>query len=357
MLKYRVIQPSRLTQMPQNDRAFNAAALELFRAQTRENPIYRAYCRSLAQPAPRTFEQIPALPVSAFKFHRIATFPQTKTSRVFLTSGTTHGGLRGKHGFKDLRFYDAAVQAHFKECVLPDLKPEKKIALVFLVERADEKPESSLCHMGGRVQKYFGAGKPFYALTRRGSDWDALTRHLEKMTSAGRKILIFATTFALADYLDFLAEKNIRLVLPKGSRIMETGGFKGRRKEIARPLLIKSIDRRLGIPARFVVNEYGMTELSSQFYDLSLKRGRAVSIKSIPTWTRVLIINPLTGRPVPKGRRGLIRVIDLANRDSCLAIQTEDEGRLVKGGFEILGRRKGADLRGCSLTFEEMRAL
>lgn len=340
-----------------SDEAFGRAALELFEFQKKRNPVYAAYCRQNGAADPRRWQDIPALPVSAFKFHRVACFPKARTVRTFLTSGTTRGALRGRHEYADLRAYDATVRRLFREYVLPDLPPGGRIRTVFLTQPAEERPESSLSYMGGRVQRFFGKGKAFHALDRGGLKTDELIRHLQKARSAGRPVLIFTTTFALADLLDHLEAQGLRIDLPRGSRILETGGYKGRRTEVARPELVQRAARRLGVPATFIINEYGMTELTSQFYDRSLVTGRAASAKGIAPWTRVLIVDPVTGRPAARGKRGLIRIFDLANRGSCLAVQTEDEGRLVPGGFEILGRRKGADLRGCSLTFEEMRGL
>lgn len=340
-----------------SEKAFERAALGLFEFQKERNPVYAAYCRQNGAADPRRWRDIPALPVSAFKFHRVACFPKSRTTRTFMTSGTTRGGLRGRHEYAELGTYDATVRSLFREYVLPDLPGNGKIDVIFMVQPSVERPESSLGYMGDRVRRFFGRGKAFYALDRGGLKAEALTRQLKRAERAGRPVLIFTTTFALADVLEHLDARGLRIRMPQGSRILETGGYKGRRTEVARPELVRRVHEQLGIPAVRVVNEYGMTELTSQFYDRSLVTGRATSVKGIAPWMRVLIVDPVTGRPVARGKRGLIRVIDLANRGSCLAVQTEDEGRIVPGGFEVLGRRKGADLRGCSLTFEEMKGL
>lgn len=360
------MKPFRPSSKFSTEAVFRRSALELFAFQIKNNPVYAAYCRQSggassvsAAPSSRVtrWQDIPALPVSAFKFHRVACFPKVETVRTFMTSGTTRGKLRGRHAYSELRTYDATVRTLFKEYVLPDLPAGRRMQVVFLVQPPSERPESSLSYMGARVQRFFGDKKAYYALDRNGLRLEALTRHLQAAQKARRPVLIFTTTFALADLVEYLAAARTRLSLPRGSRILETGGYKGRRTEIDRPELLKRVGAWLGVPASRVVNEYGMTELTSQFYDRSLITGRALSTKGIAPWMRVLIIDPRTGRPVSRGRRGIIRVIDLANRGSCLAVQTEDEGRLVPGGFEVLGRRKAVDLRGCSLTFEEMKVL
>ena len=142
-------------------------------------------------------------------------------------------------------------------------------------------------------------------------------------------------------------------MLPAGSRIMETGGFKGRRREMARAPFYAMMAEAFGVPLHHIVNEYGMTELSSQFYDTSLRDGAPTAVKSVPAWTRVLCVDPATGREVAEGARGLIRVVDLANLGSVMALQTEDVGvRHADGRFEVLGRVAAAPPRGCSLDAE-----
>jgi len=140
-----------------------------------------------------------------------------------------------------------------------------------------------------------------------------------------------------------------------GSRAMETGGFKGRSREVSKQQLYELFEKCLGIPPRCVVNEYGMTELSTQFYDQTLVEGRQTDRKVAPPWSRVLIMDPRTGVEAKEGETGLIRVFDLANLWSAMCIQTEDLGVARDGGFEIIGRAAGAEVRGCSLNAEEFR--
>ena len=136
---------------------------------------------------------------------------------------------------------------------------------------------------------------------------------------------------------------------------METGGFKGRTREIGRDDFYEQLTRAFGIPASHIVNEYGMTELSSQFYDLSLIEGKPSRRKNVPPWTRVLAMDPATGKPVPDGTHGLLWILDLANVGSVLALQTEDVGIVHSDGtFEVFGRVKAAEPRGCSLAAEEL---
>jgi hypothetical protein len=154
--------------------------------------------------------------------------------------------------------------------------------------------------------------------------------------------------------LEALVASGERLALPPGSRVMETGGFKGRTRELSRAELHGACGERLGVPASHVVNQYGMTELASQFYDSILREPTAPRRKLAPPWTRVRLLDPETGEEVGPGAIGRVAILDLANTGSVLAVQTADLGRQLADGFEVLGREPGAEARGCSLAAEAM---
>src|SRR5262245_38765015 len=200
-------------------------------------------------------------------------------------------------------------------------------------------------------------------------------------------ILILGTAFLYVHLLDFLTDRNISLKLPGGTMAMETGGYKGRSRAVPKQELHSSISERLGISVTNIICEYGMSELSSQAYDQRTMRqfhvenpegippsspglrgtsypgfkaaevhnpervapGTATHVFRFPPWARMQIISPETGREVSEGETGLIRVFDLANVFSVMAIQTEDLGIRRGNGFELLGRAAAAEPRGCSL--------
>ena len=135
---------------------------------------------------------------------------------------------------------------------------------------------------------------------------------------------------------------------------METGGFKCRGRKISRDELHATIQARLGIPIERIVNQYGMTELGSQFHDSSLRHPGQPRRKLGPPWTRVRVVDPESGRPSPPGQPGYIAIFDLANTSSVLALQTADLGRGIENGFEITGRDTEAEARGCSIAADEM---
>jgi hypothetical protein len=247
------------------------------------------------------------VPTSAFKDFDIACFPVSEAVAEFHTSGTTTG-KPGRHFFKTLELYEAAALPNF----IAHLGNLPVLSLI----PADS--HSSLAHM----TKIVGA-QPF-------------------RPDVNEPVIVLGTAFHFLNLFD----AGPRLKLPEGSRVMETGGFKGRSREISKRELYRLITERLGVD--YIINEYGMTELSTQFYD----QRPGSDIKDVPAWARVLVIDPQTGKEALPGERGLIRVFDLANLWSAMCIQTEDIGIARGDGFEILGRAPGAEVRGCSLVAE-----
>ena len=173
-------------------------------------------------------------------------------------------------------------------------------------------------------------------------DLEQTLARLNSAAASARLVLLLGTAFSFVHLLDGLSERKQRLQLPPGSRVMETGGYKGRARSMPKPKLHAFITKRLGIPASHIVCEYGMSELSSQAYDSVLDATRDTQPVSrvfhFPPWARAQIISPETGREVADGETGLLRVFDLANVFSVMAIQTEDLAMRRGDGFELLGR-------------------
>jgi len=185
---------------------------------------------------------------------------------------------------------------------------------------------------------------------------DQLLFAIRKSMCANRPILLLGTAFSFVHLLDHFESNNIRYRLAEGSRVMETGGYKGRSREMPKQELHRLIKKYLGIPDSHIICEYGMSELSSQAYDRAIQfceddppPAPSPRVFHFPPWARVQIVSPETGTEVPDGERGLIRIFDLANVCSVMAIQTEDIGIRRGTGFELLGRAATAEARGCSL--------
>lgn len=337
---------------PSSESDFDALALRVFDYQFHRNANYRKYClmEGKRPGAVRSWRDLPAMPTAGFKELVLSTFPLKNTLRVFKTSGTT-GQAHGAHFFDTLALYEAAALPVFQRYLMPD---GGKPAFFFLISPPREAPHSSLSYMMGLVNRRFASGRGrFYV-----KGGEALYQRLyDDLQVERRRVFMLATAFALKGFLDFLKAKKATLRLASGSRLMETGGFKGRVKEVSKDRLYAECQKRLGLKKTFCVSEYGMTELSSQFYDTTLADAmmkiKRAPFKEGPAWTRTLVTDPRTGREAARGRRGLLRHIDLANRGSVLAVQTEDRGRRAGEGFELLGRARGAETRGCSLNYEE----
>jgi hypothetical protein len=189
-------------------------------------------------------------------------------------------------------------------------------------------------------------------------DWDLADRTLGAAVAEGTPVLVLGTSLLLAAYGERLAAAAQRFALPSGSRAMDTGGAKGLRAEFAREEIERTLERSLGIPPTHLVNEYGMAELASQFYDDTFRahmEGRpAFPGKTIPPWVRTRVLDPETMSERPEGSRGLLVHYDLANLETPFAVQTEDVGTLRGGRLLMEGRLSGAEARGCSLSFEQV---
>jgi hypothetical protein len=342
---------------PVADDAFNAAALRVFRYQCSRNSAYAAFARRRERTHQTVthWTEIPAVPTAAFKEVPLVAGDPGDAEAVFRTSGTTHGDeKRGTHYMLDIGIYHFALIPTFAACVLPD---GAEMMMVSLIPPASDMPGSSLSHMVSvLVDRLGGPGSGFVATAAAGIDDERLSRTLTQAQDDQVPVCVLGTSFAFVHWLDDVAARGDHFTLPPGSRIMDTGGYKGRSREIAEDELRGLYDRLLGVPAEFCVNEYGMTELCSQFYDSALRdhvRGRTASRrKLVPPWVRTRVVDPESLEPLPAGQTGLLQHLDLANAFSVAAVQTEDLGVLVDGGFTLLGRAPGAVPRGCSIAMD-----
>ncbi len=342
------------------DEEFDRLAREVFALQYERCAPYRAYCDRVKL-TPQTvthWKQIPAVPTSAFKDFALTCFPVGEAVAEFHTSGTTQEKA-GKHYLRTLELYEAAIRPNFAAHLVPD---NARLPMMILMPSPQEAPHSSLSHMMGTVVREFGAKNSEFYVEDGVLHVERVVRDLSDAQTAHRPVFLLGTAFAFVHLLDHLTRHRLRFEMAEGSRVMETGGFKGRSREMSKAELYGLIERHIGIPKTRIVNEYGMTELSTQFYDGSLRAGRQTDGKAAPPWARVVIIDPNTGREAAENERGLIRVYDLANLWSIMCIQTEDLGVARVAGpasgtnsFEVLGRAAGAEVRGCSLTAEDLR--
>lgn len=315
-----------------NDQNFNEAALSLFHYQAEHNPVYSSFIKALGT-NPRSITSIldiPFLPISFFKNHRIRT-GEWLSQIVFTSSGTT-GITTSTHEVADVEFYLNHAERTF-EFFFGKLTDYHFLAL--LPSYLERKNSSLVAMMDHFIRKSQSPFSGFYL-----KNTDKLIADLQTLQRDSRKTILWGVTFALLD----LAEGN-NLDLSH-CLVFETGGMKGRRKEITRSELHSILCKEFNIPA--VYSEYGMTELLSQAYT------RGENTFQCPPWLKIL------GREVTDPmRKGLfgevsgVNVIDLANWHSVAFIETEDLGKVYEdGSFEILGRFDNSDLRGCNLLGE-----
>jgi Acyl-protein synthetase, LuxE len=349
------------------DRIFNELACRLFALQFRHNSNYQKVCcaRGVTPTAISHWCQVPAIPTAAFKEMAFSCVPEGERCCVFHSSGTT-GQAHSRH------FHNEASLAIYEDSLLPwfgaHLRPEplrsaRKEAgpgrLLCLTPPAAQAPHSSLVYMFEAVRRHFAWEQAvFLGKVAQNGDWvlelPAVRQELIDGCAKGSAIVLLGTAFSFVHLLDDLIKRQIRLELPAGSRVMETGGYKGRSRTLRKEQLYGLLTRHLGVPAWNIISEYGMSELSSQAYDLAigvqeLTLAQLYRGYRFPPWARARLVSPETGSEVLPGESGLIQVFDLANVYSVMAIQTEDLGIRGPGGFELLGRSPASEPRGCSL--------
>lgn len=308
---------------------FDRTAIEVFRFQHEHNKVYRAFCDLLKvkkEEIKRT-EQIPFLPIQFFKSHRVVSSTEMP-KQTFLSSGTT-GMVPSQHLVTNLSLYEKSFTSTFEQfygnvsdyvvlALLPSYLERKGSSLIYMVNDFIEKsnhPESG-----------------FYldALSE-------LAETLKRLDNEGKKILLIGVSFAL---LELVEKFQFQL---KNTIVMETGGMKGRRKELVRPALHRILSNGFGV--KNIHSEYGMTELLSQAYS----KGKGVF--ECPNHMKILIRDPEDPFSIlPNQKNGGVNIIDLANLNSCAFVATQDLGkRITDKSFEILGRFDNSDIRGCNL--------
>jgi hypothetical protein len=358
---------SKSTGAPPED--FERLAIDVFNAQFHHNPAYQTWCRArnITPESNPHWHQIPAVPTGLFKETLFSSIPPDERTAEFRSSGTTtQQPSRHAHFPASLALYRESALAHFERHLLGDLDDLveagqlgslDKPAFLSLTPSPDAAPHSSLARMLGDILETFGSRDSLF--TGRPDpdgaweiDFDRLMWALRRSMCANRPVFLLGTAFNVVHLLDHFARGNIRYRLAAGSRLMETGGYKGRSRELSRSALHQEVQRHLGLPPTGIVTEYGMSELSSQAYDriaAPLADGSFLPpIFTFPPWARATVVSPESGLEMAEGQHGLLKVVDLANLWSVTAILTGDEAIRRGDRFELVGRVPHAEPRGCS---------
>jgi phenylacetate-coenzyme A ligase PaaK-like adenylate-forming protein len=308
---------------------FEKITLQVFRHQYDNNVVYRQFCDFLKKDKTnvKSIREIPFLPIQFFKSHEVVS--TTEPIQITFTSSGTTGSNTSKHFVTDLNYYENSYQLGFSQfygniedyvvlALLPSYLEREGSSLIYMVEdliAKSNQPESG-----------------FYL-----NNYDELIEKLIRLDNEGQNVILIGVTFAL---LDLVEQQKFNL---KNTIIMETGGMKGRRKEMIREELHDTLCKGFGVPE--IHSEYGMTELLSQAYSLG------DGVFECPNWMQILVRDTEDALAyVANGKTGGINVIDLANINSCSFIATQDLGKIVgNNAFEVLGRFDHSDIRGCNL--------
>ena len=308
---------------------FEKITLKVFRFQYDNNKVYRNFCTLLKKDKNnvKRIEDIPFLPIQFFKSHDVLS--STENIQTTFTSSGTTGMSTSKHHVTDLEFYEESYRLGFRQfygniedyvvlALLPSYLERDGSSLIYMVDdliQLSNNPESGFCL----------------------NNYDELIQKLIKLDNEGQNIILIGVSYAL---LDLVEKQSFNL---KNTIIMETGGMKGKRKEIIREELHNILCKGFGVSE--IHSEYGMTELLSQAYSLG------EGIFECPSWMQILIRDPEDALTyVKEGKTGGINVIDLANINSCSFVATQDLGKILgNNSFEVLGRFDNSDIRGCNL--------
>lgn len=312
-----------------NQKQFDKIALKVFRFQYENNLVYREFCDFLKTDVQKvkSIEQIPFLPIQFFKSHSVIS-STNPIETTFTSSGTT-GMITSKHLVTDLGIYEESYRKGFSQFY----GNIEDYVVVALLPSYLEREGSSLIHMVDDLIQLSNQDESGFYL----NNYDELIAKLIQLDHAGQNVILIGVTYAL---LDLVEKHSFQL---ENTIIMETGGMKGKRKEMIREELHQELCNGFGVKS--IHSEYGMTELLSQAYSLG------EGIFECPSWMQILVRDTEDALSyVREGKTGGINVIDLANINSCSFIATQDLGKKYSNGsFEVLGRFDHSDIRGCNL--------
>ena len=312
-----------------SQKQFEKIALKVFRHQYENNIVYREFCELLKTDSHKvkSLEQIPFLPIQFFKSHNVVSNTNI-IQETFTSSGTT-GAVTSKHLVTDASIYEESYRKGFSQFYG---NIEDYVVLALLPSYLEREGSSLIYMVEDLIQLSNHSESGFYL-----HNHDKLIKKLIELDHSGQNVILIGVTYAL---LDLMEKQQFQL---QNTIIMETGGMKGKRKEMIREELHQQLCDGFGVSV--IHSEYGMTELLSQAYSLG------EGVFECPSWIQILIRDTEDALTyIPQGKTGGINVIDLANINSCSFIATQDLGKKnPNNSFEVLGRFDNSDIRGCNL--------
>ncbi len=346
----------------EREKDFNNLCVACFKVQAKNIPGYAKLCaqKKIDIDAVKDFLEIPPVPVQAFKTSDIFIYSKEEIYKNFKTSGTSKTSQGSAYfSVSGAEITSLAIVKNAGTYLFPDNFDTK----FFLIAPPPEAAPSLTMAFGiTEVMKNIGTYGGRHYIGKDGIDWTALFSGLLECVEKNIAATIIAPSFAMVFMLDKMAAENMRIKLPKGSRILDAGGFKGRSREVSRAEMIRSAAEFLGVDPVYCVNALGMSELGTQYYDNNLKNFiegiKAPAAKENPHWAKTFVVDIEDDfkilAPKTYGKTGALLHFDLTNIDRAVAILSDDAGRYAGSGFEICGRLSADDIKGCSLTVEEM---
>jgi hypothetical protein len=350
-------------------RQFEVLALEVFAFQFDAIKPYQRLCRGLGRSPDNvtTWREIPAVPAVAFKQYSLFAGAPEAIIRTFRSSGTSEPNRSSRAHFSrsGLELMDTAIAAGARSRLFPDGRSTR---ILVLAPPPEQVPHMIMAHGMAQLIREYGLPGSRFVAGPRGIDFAQLWSELDGCQWNGIPVSLLGSSFGFVHFFDWMEREGCRLELPAGSRLLDAGGYKGKSREIGRDAFVTWAAQLCGLRPARVINLLGMTELASQIYDrLTPGTAGVARMKLPPHWVRTTVVEPRRHgprgpEPVGDGEVGLLRHVDLANVERPIAIQSEDVGRTVaasvdgalRRGFEILGRARGAEPRGCSLTAEDL---
>lgn len=341
---------------------FDSLCLEVFRAQYEHIEPYRKFCiqRGANPGNVKTHADIPAVPVQAFKAAELFLYSKDRIYMTFRTSGTSKANPGVAHFSESgTDLSSCAIVKNSMTYLFPDAADTR---FFLIAPPPAAAPHLTMAFGITEVMKNVGTRHGRHYMGKEGLRWDELFSDLDATAREGVPATLIAPSFAMVFILDRMGAEKRSYKMPAGSRVLDAGGFKGRSREISRAEMVAAIGEKFAIPAEYCVNTLGMSEIGTQYYDNNLKnhfaRVKASVNKENPHWASTYVADPECGfelvKPGTAGKEGPLVHFDLTNIDRALAVMTDDLGRYSGTGFEILGRISPGDLKGCSLTIEEL---